>query len=121
VPWKYQAVIPLCILGLPCISYNSTTIFKKFKSSIEICPIDVIPIEVYPIEAYLIGKGTIEVSGCSQDNFAFLKYASDVLFYLLYCCLCFVTMGGAYCITYWAAQTCPDPTQSGSNYGISLA
>ncbi len=37
------------------------SIFKKFKSSIEVYPIDVNSIEVYPIEAYLIGKGAVEI------------------------------------------------------------
>jgi hypothetical protein len=47
-----------------CIFYNSTINTYKFKSSVEVYPIDVNPIEVYPIEAYLIGKCAIEVSGC---------------------------------------------------------
>ncbi len=42
----------------------------KFKSFLEVYPIEENPIEenpieVYPIEAYLIGKGVVEVSGCS--------------------------------------------------------
>ncbi len=41
-----------------CITINT----YKFKSSVEICPIDLNPIEEYPIEAYLIGKGVVEVS-----------------------------------------------------------
>ncbi len=56
----------LCILAFLCISYNSTINTYKFKSSVEVYPIDVNPIEVYPIEAYLIGKGVVEVSGCHQ-------------------------------------------------------
>ncbi len=54
----------LCILAFLCIFYNSTINTYKFKSSVEVYPIDVNPIEVYPIEAYLIGKGVVEVSGC---------------------------------------------------------
>ncbi len=44
-----------------------------------------------------------------------------VIFISCNCCLCFVTMGGAYCITYCAARTCLGPTQSGPNYGIKPA
>jgi hypothetical protein len=51
-----------CILMNFLQQYNN---IYKFNSSIEIYPIDVNPIEVYPIEAYLIGKGAVEVSGCS--------------------------------------------------------
>ncbi len=40
--------------------YNSTNNTYKFKSSVEVYPINVNPIEVYPMEAYLIGKGVIE-------------------------------------------------------------
>jgi hypothetical protein len=57
-------ILPLSILAFLCISYNSTINTYKFKSSVEVCPIDVNPIEVYPIEAYVIGKGVVEVSGC---------------------------------------------------------
>jgi hypothetical protein len=49
---------------ISCISYNSTINTYKFKSSVEVYPIDVNPIEVYLIEAYLIGKGVVEVSSC---------------------------------------------------------
>jgi hypothetical protein len=49
-------------------SFNSTVNIKKIESSIEVYPIDVNPIEVYPIEAYLIGKGAVEVSGCTEKN-----------------------------------------------------
>jgi hypothetical protein len=45
--------------------YNSTINTVKFKSFVEVYPIEGNPIEVYPIEAYLIGKGVVEVSGCS--------------------------------------------------------
>jgi hypothetical protein len=55
-------IISLCILAISCISYNSAIHTYKFKSSVEVYPIDVIPIEVYPIEAYLIGKSVVEVS-----------------------------------------------------------
>ncbi len=54
----------LCMLAISCISYNSTINTYKFKSSVEVYPIDVNPIEVFPIEAYLIGKGVVEVSDC---------------------------------------------------------
>ncbi len=47
---------------------NSTINTYKFKSSVEVYPIDVNPIEVYPIEAYLVGKGVIEVSGCHPET-----------------------------------------------------
>jgi hypothetical protein len=50
------------------MSYNITINTYKFKSSVEVYPIDVNPIEVYPIEAYLIGKGVVEVSGCHPDS-----------------------------------------------------
>ncbi len=33
------------------------------------------PIEVYPIEAYLIGKGVVEVSGCSHSQSQNLKFS----------------------------------------------
>jgi hypothetical protein len=52
-----------CIFMYFLQQYNT---IQKFKSSIEIYLIDVNPIEVYPIEANLIGKGVIEVSGCSR-------------------------------------------------------
>ncbi len=54
-----------CIFMYFWQQYNN---FKKFKSSIEIYPININPIEVYPIEAYLIGKGAVEVCGCSRQN-----------------------------------------------------
>jgi hypothetical protein len=54
----------LCILVFSCISYNSTINTEKFKSFVEVYPIERNPIEVYPIEAYLINKGVVEVSGC---------------------------------------------------------
>jgi hypothetical protein len=43
---------------------HSTINTVKFKSFVEVHPIEENPIEVYPIEAYLIGKGVVEVSGC---------------------------------------------------------
>jgi hypothetical protein len=55
-----------CILVFSCVSYNSTINTKKFKSFVEVYPIEGNRIEVYPIEAYLIGKGVVEVSGCSR-------------------------------------------------------
>ncbi len=55
----------LCILAFSCISYNSTINNEKFKSFVEAYPTEGNPIEVYPIEAYLIGKGVVEVPGCS--------------------------------------------------------
>jgi hypothetical protein len=54
-----------CIFMYFLQQYNT---IQKFKNSIEIYPIDVNPTEVYPIEANLIGKGVIEVSGCSRQN-----------------------------------------------------
>jgi hypothetical protein len=54
------------ILVFSCIFYNSTINTVKFKSFVEVYPIEVNPIEVYPIEAFLIGKGVVEVSGCSR-------------------------------------------------------
>jgi hypothetical protein len=56
----------LGILAFSSVSYNSAINTYKFKSSVELYPIDVNPIEVYPIEAYLIGKGLVEVSGCHR-------------------------------------------------------
>jgi hypothetical protein len=53
----------LCILAFLCISYNSTINTEKFKSFVEVYPIEGNPIEVYPIEVYLIGKGVVGVSG----------------------------------------------------------
>ncbi len=55
----------LQILVFSCIFYNSTINNVKFKSFVEVYPIEGNPIEVYPIEAYLIGKGVVELSGCS--------------------------------------------------------
>ncbi len=52
----------LCILAFLCISYNSTINTEKFKSFVEVYPIEGNPIEVYTIEAYLIGKGVVGVS-----------------------------------------------------------
>jgi hypothetical protein len=57
----------LCILAFLFISYNSTINTEQFKSFVEVYPIEGSPIEVYPIEAYLIGKGVVEVSGCSPQ------------------------------------------------------
>jgi hypothetical protein len=54
------------MLAFSCISYNITINTEKFKSFLEVYPIEGNPIEVYPIEAYLIGKGVVEVSGCSR-------------------------------------------------------
>ncbi len=58
----------LCILAFLCISYNSTSNTEKFKSFVEVYPIEGNPIEVYPIEVYLIGKGVVGVSGCSLPS-----------------------------------------------------
>ncbi len=58
----------LCILAFSLISYNSTINTDKFKSFVEVYPVERRPIEVYPIEACHIGKGVVEVSGCSQIN-----------------------------------------------------
>jgi hypothetical protein len=55
----------ISLLAFSCISYNSTINTEKFKSFVEVYPIEGNPIEVYPIEAYLIGKGVVGVSGCS--------------------------------------------------------
>ncbi len=59
----------LYILVFSCIFYNSTINTVKFKSFVEVYPIEENPIEVYPIEAYLIGKGVVEVFGCSQQKY----------------------------------------------------
>jgi hypothetical protein len=56
----------LRIFAFSCISYNRTINTEKFKSFVEVYPIEGNPIEVYPIEAYLIFKGVLEVSGFSQ-------------------------------------------------------
>jgi hypothetical protein len=58
----------LCILAFSCISYNIAIKTEKFKSFLEVYPIEGNPIEVYPIEASLIGKGVVEVSGCSPEE-----------------------------------------------------
>ncbi len=58
----------LCILAFSCISYNSTINSEKFKSFVEVYPIEGNPLEVYPIEAYLIGKGVVGVFGCSRSS-----------------------------------------------------
>jgi hypothetical protein len=58
----------LHILVFSCIFYNGTINTVKFKSFVEVYPIEGNPIEVHPIEAYLIGKGVVEVSGCSPPN-----------------------------------------------------
>jgi hypothetical protein len=58
----------LYILVFSYIFYNSTINTVKFKSFVEVYPIEGNPVEVYPIEAYLIGKGVVEVSGCSPSN-----------------------------------------------------
>ncbi len=52
--------------------YNSTITTVTFKSFVEVYPIEENPIEVYPIEAYLIGKGVVEVSGCSLSLYVTL-------------------------------------------------
>jgi hypothetical protein len=58
----------VCVLAFSCISYISTIKTEKFKCFEEVYPIEGNPIEVYPIEAYLIGKGVVEVSGCSRSK-----------------------------------------------------
>jgi hypothetical protein len=62
----------LCILAFSFISYNSTINTEKFMSFIEVYPIEGNPIEAYPIEAYLVGKGVVEVSGCSPNILSIL-------------------------------------------------
>ncbi len=57
----------LCLLAFSFISYISTINTEKFKSFVEVYPIEGNPLEVYPIEAYLIGKGVVEISGCSRN------------------------------------------------------
>jgi hypothetical protein len=56
----------LCILAFSCISYTSKINTDKFKSFVEVYHVEGRPVEVYPIEAYIIGKGVVEVSGCSR-------------------------------------------------------
>ncbi len=46
----------LCIFAFSCIFNNSTVNTEKFKSFVEVYPIEGNPIEVYPIEAYLRQK-----------------------------------------------------------------
>jgi hypothetical protein len=69
----------LCLLVFSCISYNRTINTEKFKNFVEVYPIEGNPIEVYPIEAYLIGKGVIEVSGCSPDfqNYFYWEHGQE--------------------------------------------
>ena len=69
----------LCILVFSCISYNSTINTEKFKSFVEVYPIKRNPIEVYPIEAYIIGKGVVEVSGCSLPTFLSIYFHLSLL------------------------------------------
>jgi hypothetical protein len=65
----FNSFFNVCILAFSCISYKSTINTYKFKTAVEVYPIDVNPIEVYPIEAYLIGKGVVEVSGVFEKYF----------------------------------------------------
>ena len=58
----------LYILVFSCIFYNSTITTVTFKSFVE----------VYPIEAYLIGKGVVEISGCSPPFPKVLIYALKI-------------------------------------------
>jgi hypothetical protein len=68
-----------CILVFSCVSYNSTINTKKIKSFVEVYPIEGNPIEVYPIEAYIIGKGVVEVSGCSLPTFLSIYFHLSLL------------------------------------------
>jgi hypothetical protein len=78
----------LRILAFSCISYISTIKTTKFKSFVEVYPIEGNPID--PIEAYPIGKGVVEVSGCSpamnflenQDITSFCHYSMTFFFYI---------------------------------------
>jgi hypothetical protein len=63
----------LYLFVFSCIFYNSAINTVKFKSFVEVYPIEGNPIEVYPIEAYLIGKGVVEISGCSQTDDSLLR------------------------------------------------
>jgi hypothetical protein len=46
-------------------------------SFVEVYPIEGNPIEVYPIEAYLIGKGVVDVSGCSRPFTIFSPFRDN--------------------------------------------
>jgi hypothetical protein len=67
--------------------YNSTINTEKFKSFVEVYPIEGNPIEVYPIEAYLIGKGVVGVSGCSPANADTKSINHRLLRSQPYCCV----------------------------------
>ncbi len=65
--WKTLHILTLSFMYTCTFMYflNSTINTYKFKSSVEVYPID-----VNPIEAYLIGKGVVELYGFAPGSWS---------------------------------------------------